>query len=138
MRWLAPFLLCAAGCVVASEKKEYHASADVQVLEEENHRLKTEVARLAAELASYRGGKPARSIAGRVLRTEDGRVVINVGGDDGVRVDDIFHLRRGATYVGRMTVRRVLKAEATAEFDRDYPGGGAPPKPGDIAYVAHP
>jgi len=115
------------------------ASQDSEVLRE-NRQLREEVTRLRKELAAARGGKSvklARTLGGKVARVEGSQVAITLGGDAGVKVDDIFHLRRGSDYVGRVTVTRVSKGEAVGEFDGKYPGPGAPPQVGDVVYLAH-
>jgi hypothetical protein len=140
----APLLILLAGCIVASGgKKEVHVNADADALREENTKLRAEadqlraeVKKLRGELDRMRGDPPARSIAGRVKSVEGNRVTISVGAAEGVRVGDIFHLRRGAIYVGRMTIVDVAKNESLAEFDAAYPGRIGPPRPGDLAYVA--
>jgi hypothetical protein len=127
-----------AGCIVASGgKKEVHVNADAELLREENTKLKAEVKRLSEELERMRGDPPARSIAGRVTGCDGGKVTITVGAAEGVRVGDIFHLRRGAIYVGRVTIHDVAKNESVGEFDALYPGRVGPPSAGDLAYIAH-
>lgn len=134
----ATLLILFAGCVIASGgKKEVHVNADAEALREENTKLKAEVERLRSELERMRGDPPARSIAGRVTAVEDSKVTISVGDADGVHVGDIFHLRRGATFVGRMTIRDVAQNESIGDFDAQYPGPIGPPRAGDLAYVAH-
>jgi outer membrane murein-binding lipoprotein Lpp len=134
----ATLLILLAGCIVASGgKKEVHINADAEALREQNAKLQAEVKQLRAELERMRGDPPARSIAGRVSSVEDTLVKISVGGVDGVRVGDIFHLRRGAIYVGRVTIQDVGKDEAVGEFDTEFPGRIGPPHAGDLAYVAH-
>ncbi|MHC4730088.1 MAG: hypothetical protein ACYS6Z_05775, partial [Planctomycetota bacterium] len=126
--WAATLLTLTAGCVIASGgKKQVHVNADEQALREENTKLKAEVKRLCEELERMRGDPPARSIAGRVTSVEDSHVAISVGDTDGVRVGDIFHLRRGAIYVGRMTVQDVAENESVGEFDNGFPGRIGPP-----------
>jgi hypothetical protein len=95
------------------------------------------VKRLRSELERMRGDPPARSIAGRVTGVEDSQVTVSVGDADGVRVGDIFHLRRGAMYVGRVTIQDVAKDESVGEFDAEFPGRVGPPRAGDLAYIAH-
>ncbi|MHC4971612.1 MAG: coiled-coil domain-containing protein [Planctomycetota bacterium] len=143
--WAATLLILFAGCAIASGgKKEVHVNADAEALREENTKLKAEVEQLRgevkqlrADLERMRGDPPARSIAGRVTAVEDTCVRISVGDADGVRVGDIFHLRRGAIYVGRVTIQDVKKNESVAEFDTEYPGRIGPPRAGDLTYVAH-
>jgi len=131
-------LILTAGCVVAAGgKKEVHVNGDAQELRAENAKLREEVARLRGELERMRGDPPARSIAGRVTSVEDNNVTIPVGAAEGVRVGDIFHLRRGAMYVGRVTIHDVAKNESTGEFDAQHPGRIGPPQLGDLAYIAH-
>jgi hypothetical protein len=72
-----------------------------------------------------------------VTGIDDGNVTITVGAAEGVRVGDIFHLRRGAAYVGRVTIHDVAKNESIGEFDAQYPGRVGPPIAGDLAYIAH-
>lgn len=134
----APLLMLLAGCVVATGgKKEVHVNADVEALREENTKLKAEVAKLRADLERLRGDPPARSIAGRVTAVDEALVTISVGAVEGVRVGDIFHVRRGAIYVGRLTIQDVAKNESVGEFDTEYPGRIGPPRAGDLAYIAH-
>lgn len=134
----ATLLILLAGCVVASGgKKEAQTNADAEALREENARLKGEVKRLLAELDRLRGDPPARSIAGRVTLVEDNKVTISVGAAEGVRVGDIFHLRRGAAFVGRMTILDVAKDVSVGLFDASFTGRIGPPRIGDLAYVAH-
>jgi len=136
--WAATLLILTAGCVVASGgKKEVHVNADAELLREENTKLKAEVKRLSEELERMRGDPPARSIAGRVTGCDGGNVTITVGAAEGVRVGDIFHLRRGAIYVGRVTIHDVAQNESIGEYDAQYPGRVGPPSAGDLAYIAH-
>ena len=44
------------------------------------------------------------------------------------------HLRRGATYVGQVLIEKVEKNLAVGTFDSKFPGPGAPPQKGDLAY----
>ena len=136
--WAATLLTLTMGCVIASGgKKTVNVNADAKALQEENAKLKADVKRLRGELERMRGDPPARSIAGRVTRVEEGQVAISVGDADGVRVGDIFHLRRGAMYVGRVTIQDVAKNESVGVFDAEFPGRIGPPRSGDLAYVAH-
>ena len=136
--WAATLLILTAGCVIAAGgKKEVHINTDAEVLREAYAKLEAEVKRLRAELERMRGDPPARSIAGRVTSVEGGNVTITVGATEGVRVGDIFHVRRGAIYVGRLTIHDVAKNESVGEFDAQYPGRIGPPRAGDLAYVAH-
>jgi cell shape-determining protein MreC len=150
--WATTLLILFAGCAVATGgKKTVNVNSDAEALRKENAKLKeeraklqkecaklkAEVKRLRAELDRMRGDPPARSIAGRVTAVEAGKVTISVGDTEGVRVGDIFHLRRGATFVGRMTIQDVAKAESIGEFDTEFAGLIGPPRVGDLAYVAH-
>lgn len=137
-RLAIPVLALLTGCIaVSGGKKEVHVNADVEALQKENAELKAEVKKLRADLERMRGDPPARSIAGRVTAVEGNLVTVSVGATEGVRVGDIFHLRRGATFVGRMTIQDVAKAESIGLFDVEYPGRIGPPRAGDLAYVAH-
>ena len=143
--WAATLLTLAMGCVIASGgKKTVNVNADAKALQkenaklkEENAKLKADVKRLRGELERMRGDPPARSIAGRVASVEDSQVTVSVGDADGVRVGDIFHLRRGAMYVGRVTIQDVAKDASVGEFDAEFPGRVGPPRAGDLAYIAH-
>ncbi|MHC4548999.1 MAG: hypothetical protein ACYTEZ_09485 [Planctomycetota bacterium] len=76
----------------------------------------------------------SRGSEGRVNSVRDTLVVISVGSEDGVRVGDVYHLRRGGTYVGQIQISKVEKNLAVGEFDDKFAGAGAPPQRGDVAY----
>ena len=71
---------------------------------------------------------------GRINSVRDDLVVISVGSADGVQVGDVYHIRRGATYVGQVTIEKVEKNLSVGSFDSTFPGPGAPPQKGDVAY----
>jgi Tfp pilus assembly protein PilO len=71
---------------------------------------------------------------GRILEVRGNILALSVGSEDGVRVGDIYNLRRGAEYVGQCKVTKVYKGQSVAEFDAEYPGNAAPPQTGDVAY----
>jgi len=71
---------------------------------------------------------------GRINSVRDDLVVISVGSSDGVQVGDVYHIRRGATYVGQVVIDKVEKNLAVGTFDSKFPGPGAPPQRGDVAY----
>ena len=64
-------------------------------------------------------------------------VVISVGSPDKVRPGDVYHLRRGATYVGQIMISRVEENQAVGEFDTQFPGAGGMPQNGDVAYTGN-
>ncbi|MHC4137713.1 MAG: hypothetical protein ACYTDU_05635 [Planctomycetota bacterium] len=71
---------------------------------------------------------------GRINSVRDDLVVISVGSADGVQVGDVYHIRRGATYVGQVTIDKVEKNLSVGTFDSQFPGPGSPPQKGDVAY----
>ncbi|MHC4816548.1 MAG: MreC domain-containing protein [Planctomycetota bacterium] len=71
---------------------------------------------------------------GRINSVRDDLVVISVGSADGVQVGDVYHIRRGATYVGQVVIDKVEKNLSVGTFDSRFPGPGAPPQRGDVAY----
>lgn len=75
---------------------------------------------------------------GRVLEVKGNIVVISVGRDDGVANGDTYHLRRGSSYVGQITITRVEKDLAVGLFDTQFVGSGGMPQVGDVAYVSNP
>ena len=77
-------------------------------------------------------GKPQGS-SGVVKRVRGGLVSISVGTNDGVRVGDIYQIRRGSSYVGQVKITNVYKDQAVGEFDNEFKGPGAPPQAGDVA-----
>lgn len=94
-------------------------------------RLREENDLLREEIESLRAGRGA---SGTVLRVTKRAVRISVGADEGVRVGDVYHIRRGATYVGMIKISRVARTMAIGIFDEEFPGTGAPPGTGDIVY----
>jgi len=76
---------------------------------------------------------PPKGSAGVVKKVRGGLVSISVGTNDGVRVGDTYQIRRGATYVGQITITNVYKDQAVGEFDNKFKGPGAPPQSGDVA-----
>jgi hypothetical protein len=71
---------------------------------------------------------------GRVTSVRDDLMVVSIGSDDGVSVGDVFHLRRGAEYVGTVKIEKVLHDLSVGTFDSQHPGPGAPPQKGDLVY----
>jgi uncharacterized phage infection (PIP) family protein YhgE len=76
------------------------------------------------------GGKGAKGVVNAVRGT---LVSISVGSTDGVRIGDIYHIRRGGTYVGQIQIKRVEKNQAVGQFDTQFTGPGAPPQNNDVA-----
>jgi len=74
-------------------------------------------------------GKP-----GVVNNVKDDLVGISVGKADGVRMGDIYHIRRGSSYVGRIKIVKVTKDTAVGEFESQFAGSGKAPEVGDQAY----
>ncbi len=69
-----------------------------------------------------------------VVRDVKGDLVgISVGTNDGVRMGDQYHLSRGGSYVGRITIIQVSKDLAVGRFDNA--GSGAPPQVGDSSWA---
>jgi hypothetical protein len=64
----------------------------------------------------------------------DDLVVISLGSADGVRVGDLFHVRRGSAYVGRIRIDKVERNLSVGTFDSQFPGPGAPPQKRDVVY----
>ncbi|MGQ0613824.1 MAG: hypothetical protein ACT4PV_08815 [Planctomycetaceae bacterium] len=70
-----------------------------------------------------------------VVRDVKGDLVgISVGTNDGVRMGDEYHLSRGGSYVGRITIIQVSKDLAVGRFDSANAGSGAPPQVGDSTW----
>jgi hypothetical protein len=80
-----------------------------------------------------KGPKPSAR-EGRLNSVRDDLVVISLGSDDGVRVGDVFHVRRGNEYVGQVVIDKVERNLSVGTFDSQFPGPGAPPQRGDVAY----
>jgi predicted RNase H-like nuclease (RuvC/YqgF family) len=78
------------------------------------------------------GGKGAPGV---VLAVKNNLVSISVGSQDGVKMGDEYHLRRGGAYVGRIIIKSVMKNSAVGEFDESFTGSGAPPQVNDSAYT---
>ncbi len=70
---------------------------------------------------------------GVVMAVRGPLVSISVGSADKVRVGDIYHLSRGASYVGSIKITSVDKNLSVGQFDVNNPGSGAPPQTGDKA-----
>jgi hypothetical protein len=79
-------------------------------------------------------GFQSKGSEGRITSVRDDLVVISVGSADGVAVGDVYHIRRGATYVGQVVIEKVEKNLSVGTFDSQFPGPGAPPQKGDVAY----
>ena len=117
------------------------ASADKDRAEIE--RLRAEVARLQKELQEVRfwldqyGSGPHDMLvagpAGKVLTVKGEMVHVSLGSADGLGIGDVLQLRRGASYVGQVVIVRVEKNSAVGEFDGEFTGPGAPPRPDDVA-----
>ncbi|MHC4971935.1 MAG: YfbK domain-containing protein [Planctomycetota bacterium] len=88
----------------------------------------------ARRLAPTPPPKPRGAVEGRLTSVRDNLVVISVGSADGVRLGDIFHVRRGSTYVGHVTIQKVERNLSVGTFDSQFPGVGAPPQKGDVVY----
>jgi hypothetical protein len=82
-------------------------------------------------------GETSEGADGRVLAVKDNLVVISVGRADKVRPGDVYHLRRGATYVGQIMISRVEENQAVGEFDTQFTGSGGMPQKGDVAYTGN-
>ena len=94
--------------------------------------LETKIAR---ELAALRRlASPARAARAGVVKRVRGRLLsISLGSNDGVRVGEVYEVRRGAVHVGRLLITKVDKDQAVGEFDPKSKGPGAPPMAGDVA-----
>lgn len=75
----------------------------------------------------------AKGQPGVVKQVRGNIVSISVGSGDGVRVGDVYQIRRGGTYVGQIKITNVYKDLAVGTFDDEYKGQGAPPMAGDAA-----
>lgn len=82
-------------------------------------------------------GESSEGADGRVLAVKNNLVVISVGRADKVRPGDVYHLRRGATYVGQIMISRVEENQAVGEFDTQFTGAGGMPQKGDVAYTGN-
>ena len=51
-----------------------------------------------------------------------------------MQVGDRFYVRRGSTYVGQVIIEKVERNLSVGAFDSMFPGVGAPPQKGDVAY----
>jgi len=49
-------------------------------------------------------------------------VQISVGSEDGVRAGDRYHIRRGSSYVGMITIDKVYRDQAVGSFDDVHKG----------------
>ncbi|MHC4729970.1 MAG: YfbK domain-containing protein [Planctomycetota bacterium] len=77
---------------------------------------------------------PRRAVEGCLNSVRDDLVVISLGSADGVRVGDLFHVRRGSAYVGRIRIDKVERNLSVGTFDSQFPGPGAPPQKRDVVY----
>ena len=80
--------------------------------------------------ARYSDGRILLSGVVTAVRT---RVSIRIGSDDGVRVGDLFQIRRDSDYVTQIEIVEVRRDRSVGEVDADLNGLGAPPRIGDIA-----
>ncbi|MGH7162968.1 MAG: hypothetical protein ACREID_05750 [Planctomycetota bacterium] len=78
---------------------------------------------------------PQQGADGVVLAVKENLVTISVGANDKVRVGDEYHIRRGERYVGRITIRQVMKNMAVGNFDGEFKTDAAPPQMNDVAYT---
>jgi myosin heavy subunit len=62
-------------------------------------------------------------------------VAISVGGKDGLRVGDEYHLSRGGEYVGRIKLIRISKDSAYGRADERWTGRAWPPRQNDKAWT---
>jgi len=115
----------------------------IQTLAAEKGDLSTQLREANFWLNKYRekfgditGG--SEGAEGKVLEVKTGEfgvlVGISVGTADKVKVGDVYHIRRGTQYVGRITIDKVYKNQAVGVFDSQFAGSGAPPQRGDWAY----
>lgn len=74
-------------------------------------------------------GKP-----GVVNSVKDEFIGISVGKEDGVRVGDVYHVRRGSSYVGRIRIVKVAKGTSVGQFESEFAGSGKAPENGDQVY----
>jgi hypothetical protein len=72
--------------------------------------------------------------SGVVNSVKDNLVGISVGNEDGVRMGDIYHVRRGSSYVGRIRIVKVTKGTSVGQFETDFTGSGKMPETGDQVY----
>jgi len=86
-----------------------------------------------AEIFGPLPGQVSKGKPGQVIDIRGNLVGISVGSADGVRIGDIYSLRRGASFVGTIKIIRVEKNMAVGEFDQQFPGNGAPPQMNDVA-----
>jgi predicted RNase H-like nuclease (RuvC/YqgF family) len=101
--------------------------------------LERQIRELNFYLGEYRKrygdiGPQSKGSEGRITSVRDELVVISVGSADGVAIGDVYHVRRGATYVGQVLIEKVEKNLSVGTFDSKFPGPGAPPQRGDLAY----
>jgi hypothetical protein len=124
---------------VTLEQQIANQNERVEVMAAERGDLDKKVRDLEFKLKHYEGiygtmGPSGQGAEGNVLNVRDTLVQISVGSKDRVRPGDTYHIRRGGTYVGMIRITKVEKDSAVGEFDRQYPGEGAPPQKGDTAY----
>lgn len=91
-------------------------------------KLKVTVGAGAMDLEGNKGA------SGRVSAVKGNLVTISVGSEDGVRRGDTYNIRRGAEYVGQMSITTVYKNMAVGEFDTRFTGPGGAPEVNDVAY----
>ncbi|MHC4960240.1 MAG: hypothetical protein ACYTGN_17945 [Planctomycetota bacterium] len=126
---------------VAADLKGLEAKR-AQVLKEGDPKakdaLEKEITRLHAKLkaalpAAPRGKGGGRRGVGTVLKVTADTAIISVGSDDGVKVGDRFSVRRGAQFVGRITIERIGDEVAIGKIDTQLKGPAAPMQAGDVA-----
>jgi predicted RNase H-like nuclease (RuvC/YqgF family) len=111
-----------------------------EALAKRNAELKEENEKLRFWLRKYRKRYPEfqpeeKGPTGKVIAVEKSRIVLSCGSRGGLEVGDVVQLRRGSTYVGQAVVLRVDPEQSIAEFETEFTGKGAPPRPGDLAEV---
>ena len=63
--------------------------------------------------------------SGKVRSVQGKIVAMDLGANDLVRVGDIYHIRRGATYVGQIRINKVGAKASSGVFDDESAGDGA-------------
>jgi len=124
---------------VGLEQQVTELSEQVQTLAAEKGELEGQNRELRFWLSEMekRYGKlsPSEGAPGVVSAVRDNLVSISVGTNDGVRVGDVYHIRRGGTYIGQIRITTVDKNLSVGIFDTEFTGPtGAPPQKGDTAY----
>jgi hypothetical protein len=110
---------------------ERNADEETKRLRQELHELKFWIAEYKKRYGRIGGGKGDEGV---VLRVEGTTITISTGSADGVAVGDVYHMRRGSSYVGQMMITKVEKARSHGVFDTKFPGPAAPPRRADVAY----